>query len=89
MVNAFRRSDDGPMHRSVALVLLLATTLAACAAPKDRDLARYYDPEGLSTASLPTSKRSRSRRRKLRVVESFRAEVAPGLLTLPVTGEDA
>jgi len=89
MVNAFRRSDDGPMHRSVALVLLLATTLAACAAPKDRDLARYYDPEGLSTASLPTSNTISVAPPELRVVGSFRAEVAPGLLTLPVTGEDA
>jgi len=55
MVNAFRRSDNGPMRRSVALVLLFAATLAACATPRDRDLARYYDPEGLFTASLPTA----------------------------------
>jgi hypothetical protein len=55
MVNALQRGHDGPMRRSVAILLVLALGGAACAGGKDRELARYYDPQGLFTAALPAA----------------------------------
>lgn len=43
------------MRRTVTLVILLALGLAACGSTRDRELSRYYDPEGLFSASLPTA----------------------------------
>jgi hypothetical protein len=41
------------MRRPLALVLVVALSAVACSTDKERDLARYYDPEGLFAASLP------------------------------------
>ncbi|MGZ8624779.1 MAG: hypothetical protein ACXWYQ_11525 [Actinomycetota bacterium] len=62
------------MRRSVVLVLLLAMALAACTTSKDRALGRYYDPEGLFTASLPTAN-------TVSVTPSQPGENGPGILS--------
>lgn len=55
MVNVGRRGHDGAVRRSALILLALALGAASCSGAKDRELARYYDPEGLFTASLPAA----------------------------------
>jgi hypothetical protein len=43
------------MRRRAALVVLCCLALAACSGSQARDLARYYDPQGLFTADLPAA----------------------------------
>lgn len=54
MVNTEPPCDHWAMLRLLAL-LLVAATLAACSTGTDRELSRYYDPQGLFTASLPAA----------------------------------
>ena len=46
-------AEDPGRAGAPALALVLAVGAVACSGGKDRDLARYYDPRGLFTASLP------------------------------------
>jgi hypothetical protein len=43
------------LGRRVGVVLALALALGACASAKDRDLARYYDPEHRFSTRLPAA----------------------------------
>lgn len=54
MVNAETPCDHWAMRKSLAGVVLIVV-LAGCSSGTDRELSRYYDPEGLFTASLPTA----------------------------------
>ena len=62
------------MRRTVVLVALLALGVVACASTKDRDLSRYYDPEGLFTASLPSAN-------TVSVTPPQPGEAGPGILS--------
>jgi len=62
------------MRRPVLLALLLVLLLAACTTSKERDLARYYDPQGLFTASLPTAN-------TISVTPAQPGDGAPGILS--------
>lgn len=55
MVNALPGCDHEAVRRTVLLVLALGLGLTACASAKDRDLARYYDPERLFSTRLPAA----------------------------------
>ncbi len=59
MVNPVRRCDHAAMRRTalraLGPALLLALALSACASAKDRDLARYYDPEHRFSSRLPAA----------------------------------
>lgn len=59
MVNPVRRCDHAAMRRTALRVLspslALALALSACTSAKDRDLARYYDPEHLFSTRLPAA----------------------------------
>ncbi len=56
MVNPALGCDDAAMRRTVPRILVASLALlAACATPKDRDLARYYDPAHLFSARLPAA----------------------------------
>jgi hypothetical protein len=62
MVNAPARCHDRPVRRTappalgiVLVPLVLALALGGCASAKDRDLARYYDPEHRFSALLPAA----------------------------------
>ena len=48
-----RPCDHGPMRRPLAFALILALSASACSTDKQREMARYYDPEGLFSTSLP------------------------------------
>jgi hypothetical protein len=43
------------MRRTVIATALAAMALLACSTGKNRDFARYYDPEGLFSANLPAA----------------------------------
>jgi len=43
------------MRRTVIATALAAMALVACSTGKNRDFARYYDPEGLFSANLPAA----------------------------------
>jgi len=45
--------DHGPMRRVLTLVLVLGAGATGCSSGQERDLASYYDPEGLFVARLP------------------------------------
>jgi hypothetical protein len=45
--------DHGPMRRALTLVLVIGLGAAGCSTGRQRDLASYYDPEGLFVARLP------------------------------------
>jgi len=55
MVNVRQRGHHGAVRRSALILLVLALGATSCAGSKDRELARYYDPEGLFAASLPAA----------------------------------
>jgi hypothetical protein len=44
--------DHGPMRRVLTLVLVLGAGATGCSSGQERDLASYYDPEGLFVAHL-------------------------------------
>jgi hypothetical protein len=55
MVNAGTPCDHGPIVRTILAAAALVLGLAACSQGSERELARYYDPEGHFATSLPAA----------------------------------
>jgi len=52
----FRRRHNGRMRVGAAVALVLAgVVLGSCTSSESRDLARYYDPQGLFSTDLPAA----------------------------------